>query len=225
LSRRHLLRTTIAGGAASVVVGGAIEVAALRPAFAQSRLSPEAALQALLDGNRRFVERRLTADKEDLEILHQNTAEKQEPFASVLSCADSRVPVELVFDQSIGHVFVNRVAGNIATSEIVASIEYGVAVLGTRILMVLSHASCGAVKASIAAEAVPGQISALYRYIRPAVDEAHGELEATIKVNAKIQAKLLSDSSPVIASAVKDAGLRVVAAYYNLASGKVELLD
>lgn len=74
--------------------------------------SPAEALQALVDGNQRFVERKLTFYREDLAILQQNSAEKQEPFASVLSCADSRVPVELVFDQSIGHVFVNRVAGN-----------------------------------------------------------------------------------------------------------------
>jgi carbonic anhydrase len=224
-SRRYLLRLGLASAAVGAVGGGATEFALPRQAVAQSKLSPEAALQALLDGNKRFVERRLTFYQEDLAILKQNTAEKQEPFASVLSCADSRVPVELLFDQSIGHVFVNRVAGNIATSEIIASIEYGVAVLGTRVLMVLAHASCGAVKASIAAKAVPGQISSLYRYIRPAVDEAHGDLEAAIKANAKIQAKLLSDSSPVIAGAVKDAKLRVVAAHYELATGKVELLE
>jgi len=215
----------MSGVVAGVLIGAGIEVAAPRPAVAQSKLSPEAALQALMDGNKRFVEQRLTFYKEDLAILKQNTAEKQEPFASVLSCADSRVPVEIMFDQSIGHVFVNRVAGNIATSEIIASIEYGVAVLGTRVLMVLGHANCGAVKASIAAKAVPGQISALYRYIRPAVDQANGDFEATIKANAKIQAKLLSDSSPVIANAVKDAKLKVAAAYYDLASGKVTLLD
>jgi len=225
ISRRHLLRMSIAGTAAGIASGAAIELAMPRPTFAQSKLSPEAALQALMDGNKRFVERRLTFYEDDLAILKQNTAEKQEPFASVLSCADSRVPVELIFDQSIGHVFVNRVAGNIATSEIIASIEYGVAVLGTRVLMVLGHASCGAVKASIAAAAVPGQISSLYRYIRPAVDAAHGDVEAAIKANAKIQAKLLSESSPVIASAVKESKLRVVAAYYDLANGKVELLD
>ena len=223
-SRRHLLRIGLAGAAVGVVAGGTMEFALPRQTFAQSKLSPDAALQALMDGNKRFVERRLTFYEDDLAILKQNTAEKQEPFASVLSCADSRVPVELIFDQSIGHVFVNRVAGNIATSEIIASIEYGVAVLGTRVLMVLGHASCGAVKASIAATAVPGQISSLYRYIRPAVDQAHGDVEGSIKANAKIQAKLLSDSSPVIASAVKDAKLRVVAAYYELATGKVELL-
>jgi carbonic anhydrase len=224
-SRRQLLRTTIAGTAAGVLTSAGIELSAPRQALAQSTMSPDAALQMLMDGNQRFVERNLTFYKEDLAILQQNTAEKQEPFASVLSCADSRVPVELLFDQSIGHVFVNRVAGNIATSEIIASIEYGVAVLGTRVLMVLGHGrDCGAVKASIAAKDVPGQISAIYRYIRPAVDQAQGDVEGTIKANAKIQAKLLKDSSPVIASATKDGKLSVVAAYYDLASGKVTLL-
>ena len=223
-SRRQLLRTTIAGTAAGLLTSTGIELSAPRQALAQSTLSPDAALQTLMDGNHRFVERSLTFYKEDLAILQQNTAEKQEPFASVLSCADSRVPVELIFDQSIGHVFVNRVAGNIATSEIIASIEYGVAVLGTRVLIVLGHGECGAVKASIAAKDVPGQIRAIYRYIRPAVDQAQGDVEGTIKANAKIQAKLLKDSSPVIASAVKDGKLSVVAAYYDLTNGKVTLL-
>jgi carbonic anhydrase len=93
------------------------------------------------------------------------------------------------------------------------------------VLIVLGHGNCGAVKASIAAKAVPGQISALYRYIRPAVDQAHGDFDAAIRANAQIQAKLLADSSPVVASAVKDGKLKVVAAYYDLANGKVSLLD
>jgi carbonic anhydrase len=225
LSRRRLLGRTLAVAAAGILANPLTDLA-LRPmAFAQSTLSPEAALQALMDGNKRFVDRNLTFYEEDLAILKENTAEKQEPFASVLSCADSRVPVELLFDQSIGHVFVNRVAGNIATSEIIASIEYGIAVLGTRVLMVLGHAACGAVEASIAGKGVPGQISALYRYIRPAIDEAGGELEATIKANAKIQANLLKSSSPVLAAAVKEGKLSVVAAYYDLASGRVVLLS
>lgn len=222
LSRRHVLRGGVAAG---LLAGAGAQFAAPRTSFAQSKLSPDAALKALMDGNQRFIEQRLNFYKEDLAILKQNTAEKQEPFASVLSCADSRVPVELLFDQSIGHVFVNRVAGNLATSEIIASIEYGVIVLGTRVLMVLGHGNCGAVKASISAKAVPGQISALYRYIRPAVDQAHGDFEGSIKANAQIQAKLLTDSSPVVASAVKEGKLKVVAAYYDLASGKVVLLD
>jgi carbonic anhydrase len=224
LSRRRVLHGGVGGAAAGILATAGVEFGDVRPSMAQSNLTPDEALKALMEGNRRFVERRLTFYKEDLALLKQNTVEKQEPFASVLSCADSRVPVEILFDQSIGHVFVNRVAGNLATTEIIASIEYGVAVLGTRVLMVLGHANCGAVKASMTAKPAPGQISALYRFIRPAVDEAHGNLEAAIKYNAKIQAKLLRESSPVIATAIKDGTLKVVAAYYELASGKVALL-
>jgi carbonic anhydrase len=203
-------------------VSGLIPRTAIR---AQTAVSPEAALQQLIDGNRRFVEGRLTSFSEDLDILKSKTVDRQEPFAAVLSCADSRVPVELIFDQSIGHVFVTRVAGNVATSAIIASLEYGVVVLGTKTIMVLGHANCGAVKASIEAKAVPGQISALYPYIRPAVDQAGSNLEAAIKANAKIQAGLLRQSSPVLAEQIKQNQLKIVAGYYDLASGTVALLD
>src|SRR6516162_6220044 len=220
-SRRAFVRKTLAiaaTAAASGLTSGTV-------AWSQTTLSPEAALQQLIDGNRRFAEGRMTSFAEDLELLKAKTAERQEPFAAVLSCADSRVPVELVFDQSIGHLFVTRVAGNIATSAMIASLEYSVAVLGTRAIMVLGHANCGAVKASIEAEAVPGQISALYPYIRPAVDQAGPNLEATIKANAKIQAALLRQSSPVLAEHIKQNQLKIVAGYYDLVSGKVTLLD
>lgn len=146
-------------------------------------------------------------------------------MAAVLSCADSRVPVELIFDQSIGHLFVTRVAGNVASSVLIASLEYGVAVLGTKVIMVLGHSNCGAVNATIEAKAAPGQISGLYRYIRPAVDRAGTNIDAAIRANATMQAALLRESSPVIAGAVKSNELRVVAAYYDLASGRVSLLD
>jgi carbonic anhydrase len=195
------------------------------PASAQTTLSPEDALRQLVNGNRRFAEGRMTSFDEDVDILKAKTIEKQEPFAAVLSCADSRVPVELIFDQSIGHVFVARVAGNIATSAIIASLEYGVAVLGTKAIVVLGHANCGAVKASIEAKEAPGQISALYPYIRPAVDQAGSNLEAAIKANARIQASLLRQSSPVLAEQIKHSRLKIVAGYYDLATGKVSLLD
>ena len=165
-----------------------------------------------------------TATNSETAILKAKTAEKQEPFAAVLSCADSRVPVELVFDQSIGHLFVVRVAGNVATPEITASLEYGIAVLGTKVLMVLGHGNCGAVKATIEGKAVPGQISALYAPIRPAVDAAGPDLGAAIDANAKIQASLLSKASPIIAGAIKEKKLKVVPARYDLASGRVSLL-
>jgi carbonic anhydrase len=196
-----------------------------RAALAQSTLSPEAALQSLIDGNKRFVDGRLTLFDEDLALLKKQTAEKQEPFAAVLSCADSRVPVEIIFDQSIGHIFVVRVAGNIATSELIASLEYGAAVLGTKAVVVLGHGNCGAVKATIDAKAVPGQISTLYRYIRPAVDQAGAGLDAATKANARIQANLLRESSPVLADLIKQKQLIVVPAFYDVATGKVELLE
>src|SRR5207248_3604483 len=205
------LRSAAAAGVSGLIPGTAIR--------AQTALSPEAALQQLIDGNRGFAEGQVTSFSEDLDILKAKTVEKQEPFAAVLSCADSRVPVELIFDQSIGHVFVTRVAGNIATSAIIASLEYGVAVLGTKAIMVLGHANCGAVEASIEAKAVPGQISALYPYIRPAVDQAASSLEAATKANAKIQAGLLRQSSPVLPGHIKENQLKIVPGYYNLASG------
>ena len=169
LARRGFLCGAVAGTVAAMA--GATLMRA-RPASAQSTLTPDEALKALMDGNQRYIAGQLQSLNEDLSILKAKTAEKQEPFAAVLSCADSRVPVEFVFDQSIGHLFVVRVAGNITTPEITASLEYGVAVLGTKVLMVLGHGNCGAVKATIEGKAVPGQISALYAPIRPAVDAA-----------------------------------------------------
>ena len=221
----HSRRDFVGQALTSVAVAGVSGLTPRTAIRAQTALSPEAALQQLIDGNRRFVEGRLTSFSEDLDILKSKTVDKQEPFAAVLSCADSRVPVELIFDQSIGHVFVTRVAGNVATSAIIASLEYGVAVLRTKTIMVLGHANCGAVKASIEAKAVPGQISALYPYIRPAVDQAGSNLEAAIKANAKIQAGLLRQSSPVLAGHIKENQLKIVAGYYDLSSGKVTLLD
>jgi carbonic anhydrase len=206
------------------MAGGAVALLGARPAGAQTALSPDAALAQLMAGNDRFVAGRLASFDEDLAILKQKTVEKQEPFAAVLSCADSRVPVELVFDQSIGHVFVGRVAGNICTPEVIASFEYGVAVLGVAAVVVLGHDGCGAVKAAIDGKAVPGQISALYAPLRPAVERAGPDLTATIKANAQIQADLLRGASPIIAGAVAQGKLKVVAGYYDLASGKVTVL-
>jgi len=225
-SRRQFLQGALGGTFVTIAAAAAgLEFATAPAVEAQSKLTPDAALQELLDGNRRFMSGKLNSFNEDLEILKQKTVDKQEPFAAVLACADSRVPVELLFDQSIGHVFVTRVAGNVVTPEIIASLEYGVAVLGTKALVVLAHAGCGAVKATIQAKEVPGQISALYPHIQAAVNQAGHDLEAASKANAKIQAGLLRDASTVIAEAVKAGKLKVVAGYYDLATGAVTILD
>jgi len=191
----------------------------------QTTLSPEAALKELMDGNQRYVSGTMTAHEHDLELLRAKTAEKQQPFAAVLSCADSRLPVELVFDQTIGHIFVCRIAGNITTPEIIASLEYGAAVLHTGAILVLGHSNCGAVAATIKGQAVPGQISALYSRIRPAVDQAGPNLEEATKANAKIHAALLREASPVIAGLQKENKIKVVAGYYDITRGAVTLLD
>jgi carbonic anhydrase len=223
-SRRRFFRNTI-GTIAALGSSLSLELVFPSRAAAQNPPSPDAALQELTAGNQRFTSGRLTAHEHDLAILKQHTAEKQEPFATVLSCADSRVPIELIFDQSIGHIFVTRVAGNVVTPEIIASIEYGAAVLGSKVILVMGHGGCGAVQATIQAKEVPGQISALYPHIQPAVDQAGPNLEAAIRANAKIQAGLLRKASTVVAGLLKENKLKVIAAYYDLASGRVSLME
>ena len=219
--RRQFLRTVISSAVAGVVARAGLDLGVPEKVNAQTSLSPDTALQQLLAGNQRFATNQLTSIEHDLTMLKDKTVGKQEPFAGVLSCADSRVPVELVFDQTIGHIFVTRVAGNLVTPEIIASLEYGVAVLGVKVLVVLGHSSCGAVKAAMKADAVPGQISALYPHIRQAVEQSGGDFDKAIQANAKIQAELLRTSSTVIRDAIKAGKLNVEAAVYDLASGKV----
>lgn len=220
ITRRTLFRVAAGGLAAGLGVSE-------RHAAAATTIptTPQEALKALMDGNARFVENRMTSLDEDLEIIRQDTEEKQEPFAAVLSCADSRVPPEFVFDQTIGRLFVTRVAGNIATPEIIASLEYGAAVLGVKVIMALGHGSCGAVSAAAAGKAAPGQISALYAPLRPAVMQGGPTVDGAIRANAKIQALLLADASPVLAGLVQQGKLLVVAAYYDIAKGRVTLLS
>ncbi len=222
LGRRRFLRNALSAAVITAAAPAVLELATPQ-AVAQSSLSPDQAFQELINGNARFAANQLTSIQADLDMLKNHTVDKQEPFAAVLSCADSRVPVELIFDQTIGHIFVTRVAGNVATSEIIASLEYGVAVLGVKCLLVLGHAGCGAVKAAMKAEAVPGQISALYPHLRHAVAQSAGDLDAAILANTRIQADLLRTSSPVIKEAIKGGKLKVDSGVYNLASGKVSV--
>ncbi len=209
-----------------------VEVADSQPIVvgneSERKSSPDAALDELIAGNRRFTSGRTHSHRRDLAILQQ-MMEKQEPFAAVLSCADSRVPVEVVFDQTIGQLFVTRVAGNIVTAEIVASLEYAAAVLGTHTILVMGHSRCGAVTAAIQASnsgpAVPGQISALFPYIEPAVQQAGPDVESTIRANVLIQAARLRESSPLLSTLIEEGKLKVAAGYFDIRTGAVTLLD
>ena len=196
------------------------------PNESEQKSGPEAALDELIAGNRRFTSGRTSSHRRDLALLQQ-MMEKQEPFAAILSCADSRVPVEVVFDQTIGQLFVTRVAGNMVTAEIMASLEYAVAVLGTHTILVMGHSRCGAVTAAIQAQqgqVVPGQISALFPHIEPAVKQAGPDLEATVRANALLQAARLRES-PLLAAMIEEGKLIIAAGYFDLRTGEVTLLN
>eukprot|EP00457_Paulinella_chromatophora_P015926 gb/GEZN01016632.1/.p1 GENE.gb/GEZN01016632.1/~~gb/GEZN01016632.1/.p1 ORF type:complete len:246 (-),score=31.70 gb/GEZN01016632.1/:97-801(-) len=180
---------------------------------------PAQAMQYLREGNERFVKGQTLAPNRSLERLQQ-TKGGQAPFAAFLSCADSRVPVEIVFDQGFGDLFITRVAGNIVTTEVIASLEFGTAVLGSKVLYVLGHTKCGAVAATSAGAAVPGVISALYYSIAPACKAHPGNVEAATIENVKNQTQALA-VSPVIADLVKNKKLIIAGGVYDLATGKV----
>jgi len=194
----------------------------------------EEAYQYLIDGNARFIQGQTLGSQKCLLDDHPtrtmdrvgDVASGQNPFAAILSCADSRVPVELVFDQGFGDVFVTRVAGNIVTNEIIASLEFGVAVLGAKVLLVLGHSSCGAVKATAGKGAVPGVISSLYYSIYPAIAKLgpNATLDEYIEENVRHQVDLLK-VSPVLSQLVTEGKLKIVGGVYHLANGKFSEID
>ena len=154
----------------------------------------------------------------------------QHPFAIIVSCSDSRVPPEIVFDQGLGDLFVLRVAGNVIDDHSLGSIEYAVDHLVVRLIVVLGHQRCGAVKAAketIAAKGkAPAHIQSLVTAIKPAVEATvHGDLEATVEANVKNVAQALRSSPPVLKPKVDSGEVRVIGAYYNLDTGAVSFLD
>jgi carbonic anhydrase len=187
-------------------------------------LNPQEAIHLLYAGNQRFVAGESVAPNRDIMRLRE-VAPRQTPFAAFLGCADSRVPVEIVFDQGFGDLFVTRIAGNVAATENIASLEFAVHVLGAKVLYVLGHTSCGAVAAAVKAEPVPGQISALFQHIRPAVRAAKGDPVAAVRENVKIQAQTLVEASTVIASLVAAGQLLVAGGIFDLETGKVEPVE
>lgn len=191
----------------------------------QEPATPDEALALVLEGNRRFVDGRPTLYQQDLDLLHAQTADSQHPFVAILACADSRVPVGLVLDENIGRVFVTRIAGNTATTEVIASLEYAVAMLGVKVIMVMGHTNCGAIGAAIRNAPVPGQISALFAGILPAIhDVGDHDVDAVTREHVLNQVDTLTHASTVVAERVRDRALKVVPAIYDVATGVVALL-
>lgn len=186
--------------------------------------TPQSALRALMEGNRRFANGKPTASNRDIGRVRQ-VANEQKPFAAFLGCADSRVPIEIIFDQGFGDLFVTRIAGNVASSENIGSLEFGTQILGAKVLYVLGHTQCGAVTATMRGTDVPGQISGLFQHIRPAVKAAGGDLDKAILENVRNQAILLAEASPVISKMVQRKELIVAGGIYDLTTGIVSEID
>ena len=179
----------------------------------------------LTEGNARFMADKLDGQLQD-SARRDHLTGGQSPFAVILSCADSRVVPELAFDTGLGELFVLRVAGNVANTSTIASIEYAVAHLNTRVIVVMGHESCGAVGAAIGGGDNGHNLNHLLAHITPAISAAK-EGDSTndiVKSNAKLNAKELHNRSGIISNAVNAKELAIWSAYYNLDSGKVEFI-
>lgn len=185
-------------------------------------------LERLTQGNQRYVSSK-TVCHEDWTAKRSALLENQKPFAVIVACSDSRVPPEIVFDQSLGDLFVVRVAGNIVDDFAIGSIEYGVNILGANLVLVLGHSNCGAVNAAFKGMKFDNHIQEIMNAIQPAIvatkDESGNLLEKAIKANIKIVEEKLKSSKPVLAKLLENGTLRILGGYYDLQSGKVEFLD
>lgn len=181
-------------------------------------------LDRLKEGNARFVSDKLEGKLQDGERRDALTG-GQAPDAIILSCADSRVVPELAFDTGLGELFVVRVAGNIANTESIGSIEYAVAHLGSKVIVVMGHQACGAVTAAIGGGDNGYNLNILLSQIGPAVAASNGAtVNEVVKTNAKLNAEELVNRSSIIRNAVESGAVKIVSAYYNLDSGKVDFL-
>ncbi|TLM65875.1 MAG: carbonic anhydrase [Deltaproteobacteria bacterium] len=196
------------------------------------KTTPEQALRNLMDGNRRYVEQQMSGVRLCAVGERQKLSGAQAPYAIILSCSDSRVPPELVFDEGLGEIFVVRVAGNVVDPIVLGSIEYAAEHLGSPLIMVLGHERCGAVKATVEAKGKGhGNIGAIVGSIAPALKTAPKSedkaqyVENVVAENITLVKSSLIARSPVLAALVKEGKLKIVTAKYDLDDGGVTLLE
>ncbi|BAI75793.1 carbonic anhydrase (plasmid) [Azospirillum sp. B510] len=237
LSRRHLLRT----GAALAGTAGALTMAPLAATAKEAAkdkaapppppLSPDKALRRLTAGNARYAAN--TARNRDYSVGRAARAAAQFPFAAIVSCADSRVSPEILFDQGPGDLFVVRVAGNFVNDDGLASLEYGVKMLNIPLILVLGHSGCGAIGATIKAiqdgAQLPGHLPGLVDALKPGVEAAIARKPADLMAEATMEnvrhnVRRLADAQPIVAPMVADSRVRIVGGLYDIATGKVGLL-
>jgi len=231
VSRRHFMRLTAVAAMGLAARPGAAVAA---PASGAGARDPDAILRDLLGGNARFAAGQTTGPRRTPQDFAELAA-GQTPEAVIVSCADSRVPPEILFDQGVGDLFVVRVAGNVVTNAgpiVKGSIEYAVAELGVPLIVVLGHTQCGAVKAALqhleAKDALPGAIAGLVDAIKPAVAASRGKpgdpLDNAIRANVVASMARLKALAPIVAPAVKRGKLAVAGGVYDLKTGTVSMI-
>jgi carbonic anhydrase len=233
LSRRSFLNLLALGGGGAAIAACGVSASAVTPAVLQPEApvtGPDQALQRLMEGNERYASNSST-DLNESAARRAEAAKGQQPFATIFSCVDSRVPPELVFDRGLGDLFVIRTAGHVVDNAVLGSLEFGAAELKIPLLMVMGHGKCGAVKATIETleqhTHAPAQIDALVTAIAPAVEqvrEGGGDvLQNAVIANVELTVQKLR-TAPLLSDAIAAGKLKVIGAWYNLESGKVELI-
>jgi carbonic anhydrase len=229
-SRRAVFRFA-AAATLGLAFGGAAGAKELKtPPKPQNVLSPDAALATLRAGNERYVEG--VARRHDFKHEREALVGGQNPYAAILSCADSRIAPEYAFDAGRGDLFVCRVAGNFANDDTLASLEYAIAILATPLILVLGHESCGAVDATIKSlkdnTTLPGHLPALVTALAPAVkataQQPGNPLENAIRQNVIDNVARLATATPILSAAVETRKLKVVGGIYRLGDGRVEIV-
>jgi carbonic anhydrase len=231
LTRRGLLRVLGATTAALAFAGTSVAKDVKTPPKPQNIVSPDAALERLMKGNKRYVEGETR--RHDFKREREALVGGQNPYAGILSCADSRIAPEYAFDSGRGDLFVCRVAGNFANDDTVASMEYAVAMLNTPLIMVLGHDSCGAVDATIKSlkdnVTLPGHLPSLVTSLAPAVKAVSGQpgnsLDNAIRQNVLDNVAKLKSATPILSAAVEQRKLKVVGGIYRLKDGRVEMIS
>jgi len=194
----------------------------------QGQVSADSALISLKEGNKRFVGGQSMRPHQDFQRIKEVSL-GQKPFAVIVGCSDSRVPSEIIFDQGLGDLFIVRTAGQVSSFASWGSIEFGNAVLGAKLIVVMGHTKCGAVAAACKVPDVPGHIVTLINAIKPAAQLAKtqigDEVENAVRINVAMQVQQLQNMEPVLTKAVQSKETQIVGAVYDLETGKVEFLD
>ena len=231
LSRRTFLEAALCGSAALALGSNSVCAAPGDAPKQQNILTPDEALDRLRVGNKRYVSG--VMNRHDFATEREALTGGQNPFAAILSCADSRIAPEYAFDTGRGDLFVVRLAGNFLNDDGLASLEYGVKFLGIPLLVVLGHEKCGAVDAALKVvkdnAALPGHLPGLVERIRPAVQTAMGKpgdaLENAIRENVLLNVANLKAATPIVKEFVEEKKVRVVGGIYKLGDGRIDWID